>query len=89
MTSSKLRRILCVDDDPDLRKIVTMSLQDVGDLAAHLASFVRNKSGAVAAEYAILLAAVAVVVAVAMAVLDDSLTGVLRDAADCVEVGCV
>ena len=47
------------------------------------------QSGAVAAEYAILLAAVAVVVALAMAVLDDSLTGVLRDAADCVEVGCV
>ena len=89
MTNSKLRRSLTVDDDPDLRKIVTMSLQDVGDLAAHLASFVRNKSGAVAAEYAILLAAVAVVVALAMAVLDDSLTGVLRDAADCVEVGCV
>ena len=30
MTSSKLRRILSVDDDPDLRKIITMSLQDVG-----------------------------------------------------------
>ncbi len=30
MTGSKLRRILCIDDDPDLRKIVTMSLQNVG-----------------------------------------------------------
>ena len=30
MAASKLRRILCVDDDPDLRNIVTMSLQDVG-----------------------------------------------------------
>ncbi len=30
MAASKLRRILCIDDDPDLRKIVTMSLQNVG-----------------------------------------------------------
>ena len=50
----------------------------MGDLAAHLASFVHNKSGAVAAEYAIVLAAVAVVVAVAMVVLDGALTGVLQ-----------
>jgi Flp pilus assembly pilin Flp len=48
-----------------------------------------SKNGAVAAEYAILVALVAVVTAVAMAVLDGALTGVLRDAADCVEVGCV
>jgi len=61
----------------------------MGNLAARLTSFVRNKNGAVAAEYAILLAAVAVVVALAMVVLDGALTGVLQDAADCVEVGCV
>ena len=30
MAASKLRRILCVDDDPDLRNIITMSLQHVG-----------------------------------------------------------
>ncbi len=30
MAASKLQRILCVDDDPDLREILTMSLQDVG-----------------------------------------------------------
>ena len=30
MAASKLRRILCVDDDPDLRNIVMMSLQHVG-----------------------------------------------------------
>ena len=30
MTSPDLQRILYVDDDPDLREIVTMSLQDLG-----------------------------------------------------------
>ncbi len=61
----------------------------MGNLAARLASFMHSKNGAVAAEYAILVALVAVVTAVAMAVLDGALTGVLQDAADCVEVGCV
>ena len=32
-TSSKLRRVLCVDDNPDLREIVMMSLKDVGGFA--------------------------------------------------------
>ena len=61
----------------------------MGDLSARLAVFLRNESGAAAAEYAILIAGLVVLVAVAAATLGDSLTVVLRDAADCVEVGCV
>ena len=33
MTSPDLQRILYVDDDPDLREIVTMSLQSLGGFA--------------------------------------------------------
>ena len=59
------------------------------DLAARLGTFLHNQSGAAAAEYAMLIAGLVVLVAVAAATLGDSLTVVLRDAADCVEVGCV
>jgi pilus assembly protein Flp/PilA len=59
------------------------------DLAARLVSFNRDESGAAAAEYAMLIAALVVLVAVAAATLGDSLTVVLQDAADCVEVGCI
>ncbi len=61
----------------------------MGVLTARLAAFLRNEGGAAAAEYAMLIAGLVVLVAVAAATLGDSLTVVLRDAADCVEVGCV
>jgi Flp pilus assembly pilin Flp len=61
----------------------------MGDLTARLAVFWRNESGAAAAEYAMLIAGLVVLVALAAATLGDSLTVVLNDAADCVEVGCV
>ena len=61
----------------------------MGVLTARLAAFVRNESGAAAAEYAMLIAGLVVLVAIAAATLGDSLTVVLNDAADCVEVGCV
>ena len=57
--------------------------------AAHLATFLRNRSGAAAAEYAMLIAALVVLVALAAATMGDTLTLTLRDAADCVEAGCV
>jgi len=59
------------------------------DLSTRLAAFLRNESGAAAAEYAMLVAALVVLVAIASATLGESLTVVLNDAADCVEVGCV
>ncbi len=60
----------------------------MGNLAARLASFVHNKNGAVASEYVLLLVVVGVF-AVVVVLLVGALTGVLQDAADCVEVGCV
>ena len=57
--------------------------------AARLATFLRNQSGAAAAEYAMLIAALVVLVALAAATMGDTLTVTLRDAADCVEVGCI
>ncbi len=61
----------------------------MGNLSARLVAFLRNESGAAAAEYAMLIAALVVLVAIASATLGESLTVVLNDAADCVEVGCV
>ncbi len=61
----------------------------MGKLSVRLAAFLRNESGAAAAEYAMLIAALVVLVAIASATLGESLTVVLNDAADCVEVGCV
>ena len=61
----------------------------MGDLSVRIAAFLRNESGAAAAEYAMLIAGLVVLVAIASATLGDSLTVVLNDAADCVEVGCV
>lgn len=49
----------------------------------------RDESGAAAAEYGMLIAALVVLVAVAAATMGDALTLVIRDAADCVEVGCL
>ena len=49
----------------------------------------RDESGAAAAEYAMLIAALVVLVAVAAAILGDTLSLVIHDAADCVEVGCL
>ncbi len=66
-----------------------MGMGSMGDLSARLAVFLRNESGAAAAEYAMLIAALVVLVAIASATLGESLTVVLNDAADCVEVGCV
>jgi Flp pilus assembly pilin Flp len=43
----------------------------------------------VAAEYAMLVAAIVVLVAMATGTLEDTLSVVLRDAADCVEAGCL
>lgn len=57
--------------------------------AVGLVNFLRDESGAAAAEYGVLIAALVVLVAVAAATLGDSLTLVIRDAADCVEVGCL
>jgi pilus assembly protein Flp/PilA len=57
--------------------------------AVGLVNFLRDESGAAAAEYGMLIAALVVLVAVAAATLGDSLTLVIRDAADCVEVGCL
>ena len=61
----------------------------MGELSARSAVFLQNQSGAAAAEYAMLIAALVVLVAIAAATLGDSLTVVLNDAADCVEVGFV
>jgi Flp pilus assembly pilin Flp len=61
----------------------------MSNIASRLAAFLHNQSGAAAAEYAMLIAALVVLVAIAAATLGDSLTVVLNDAADCVEVGCV
>ena len=58
------------------------------DFAARLATFLHNRSGAAAAEYAMLIAALVVLVALASATLGGTLTVTLQDAADCVEVGC-
>ena len=51
--------------------------------------FLRDEGGAAAAEYGMLIAALVVLVALAAATLGDTLTVVIRDAADCVEVGCL
>ncbi len=59
------------------------------NLTARLTAFLQNQSGAAAAEYAMLIAALVALVAIAAVTLGDSLTVVLNDAADCVEVGCV
>ena len=57
--------------------------------ATRLVNFLRDESGAAAAEYGMLIAALVVLVALAAAVLGDTLTLVIHDAADCVEVGCL
>ena len=57
--------------------------------AARLMNLLRDESGAAAAEYGMLIAALVVLVALAAATLGDTLTVVIRDAADCVEVGCL
>ena len=57
-------------------------------LAARFAGFLNHQSGAAAAEYALLIAVLVVLVALAAATMGDTLTVTLRDAADCVEVGC-
>ena len=59
------------------------------DVRVGLAKFLGDESGAAAAEYGMLLAALVALVAIAAATLGDSMTLVLRDAADCVEAGCV
>jgi Flp pilus assembly pilin Flp len=59
------------------------------DLSARWAAFMRDESGAAAAEYGMLLAALVVLVVIAAASLGDSMSAVLHDAADCVEDGCV
>ena len=58
------------------------------DLAARLSKFIRDESGAAAAEYGMLLAAVVVLIALAAAAMGESLSTVLESAANCVEVGC-
>ena len=60
----------------------------MGDLSAFIAVFLRNENGTTAVEYALLVAALVVVV-LATATLSGSLTVVMNDAADCVVVGCV
>ena len=58
-------------------------------LKTRLLCLLRDESGAAAAEYGMLIAALVVLVAVAAATMGDALTLVIRDAADCVEVGCL
>lgn len=57
--------------------------------AVRLMNLLRDESGAAAAEYGMLIAALVVLVGLAAAILGDTLTLVIRDAADCVEVGCL
>ena len=57
--------------------------------AMRLVNLLRDESGAAAAEYGMLIAALVVLVALAAATLGDTLTLVIRDAADCAEVGCL
>ncbi len=57
--------------------------------AVRLMNLLRDESGAAAAEYGMLIAALVVLVALAAAVLGDTLSLRLEDAADCVEVGCL
>ncbi len=57
--------------------------------ALRLVNLLRDESGAAAAEYGMLIAALVVLVAVAAATLGDTLAVVIHDAADCVEVGCL
>jgi Flp pilus assembly pilin Flp len=57
--------------------------------AVRLMNLLRDESGAAAAEYGMLIAALVVLVALAAATLGNTLTVVIRDAADCVEVGCL
>ena len=61
----------------------------MGVITARFSDFWRDESGAAAAEYAILLAAIVVIAAVAADNLGDTMAVVLDGAADCVEVGCV
>ena len=49
----------------------------------------REESGAAAAEYGLLVAAIAAVMALAVVALGDGLTEVLQGAANCVETGCL
>jgi Flp pilus assembly pilin Flp len=69
--------------------VMTAVKATMRDVRAGLAAFLGDESGAAAAEYGLLLAALVGLVAIAAAILGDSMTLVLRDAADCVEVGCV
>lgn len=56
---------------------------------ARTVNLLREEGGGVAAEYGILIAAIVVLVVLATGTLEDALALVLRDAADCVEVGCL
>jgi Flp pilus assembly pilin Flp len=56
---------------------------------ARTVDLLREEGGGVAAEYSILIAAIVVLVVLATGTLEDALALVLRDAADCVEVGCL
>lgn len=56
---------------------------------ARLRNLLRDQSGAAAAEYGMLIAALVVLVALAAVTLGDALSLVLHDAADCVEAGCL
>ncbi len=53
------------------------------------ANLLYDETGSVAAEYAMLIAAIVVLVAIATGTLEDAMSVVLRDAADCVEAGCL
>ena len=58
-------------------------------LAVRVPSFFHDESGAVAAEYTILVAVLVALLAIAAANLEDSLSLVLHEAAECVEVSCM
>lgn len=54
-----------------------------------LLDLLHDERGAAAAEYGMLIAVLVVLVALASGTLEDALSLVLRDAAGCVEVGCL
>ena len=56
---------------------------------ARIVNLFCDETGSVAAEYGMLIAALVVLVAIATGTLEEVLGVVLRDAADCVEVGCL
>jgi len=56
-------------------------------MKAFLKTFLKDESGASAAEYALILAVVGVAIVTAGIALSDSISGVMNDTADCIDAG--